>query len=315
MNVKNVVICDSEIRYANSLSENILACKELSVKVYICTDLDNVLKLQKQRKIHIFIVDEQYSEEERRQVFAEQTFILGHTKVCSLAKKERQIGKYQSADEIIQKIFETYAEETEADFVGSIRKTKPKLFAVYSPIHRVGKTTFALALGREIAKQKKTLYLNLEAYAGFQTTEEILNLGDLLYYMKQKNGTFGIRLQTAVQQNELLDYILPISDALDLKEITADEWKELLEQIIENSSYEQIILDIGECVQGMFQLLEICERVYMPVLMDEISQRKVQQYEQNIKRLKLDKLSHITYRFVMPNNIAEYAKLRAKEEH
>ena len=42
-----------------------------------------------------------------------------------------------------------------------------KRIAVYSPVGRTGKTGFALALGKEIAKKRRTLYLNLEEYSGF----------------------------------------------------------------------------------------------------------------------------------------------------
>lgn len=314
MNVKNVVICDRQFQYANSLAENILERKELSLRVYVCTGLDYVLQLQRRKKIHLFIVDESYSKEERKQIQAEQTFVLGVNGDSGLQNEESWIWKCQSADKIMQEIFEKCADGTQIRIAGATRKIKPRMIAVYSPIHRVGKSTFALALGKELAREKKVLYLNLEEYAGYEKTEESLNLGDLLYYMQQKDGAFGMRLQGAVQRDEVLDYIPPISSALDLKEVSVSQWQELLGKIVENSTYEQIILDVGECVQGLFRLLETCERVYMPVLMDEISQRKIRQYEETIRRLKLEKLSHITYRFVMPEHISEYAKLRAKEE-
>ena len=40
------------------------------------------------------------------------------------------------------------------------------LIGVYSPIHRIGKTKFALRLGRQIAEKVPVLYLNLESYSG-----------------------------------------------------------------------------------------------------------------------------------------------------
>ena len=40
----------------------------------------------------------------------------------------------------------------------------------------------------------------------------------------------------------------------------------------------------------------------------------LKQYDENVKQLKLEKLERITCRFVMPEQVEEYAKVRAKEE-
>ena len=52
----------------------------------------------------------------------------------------------------------------------------------------------------------------------------------------------------------------------------------------------------------------------MPVLEDEISRRKVKQYQDNVEQLKLEKLKRITYQFVMPQNPEKLAKILTKEE-
>ena len=196
-----------------------------------------------------------------------------------------------------------------------IRKDRTKLIAVYSPIHRLGKTRFAIALGKEYAKRERVLYLNMEEYAGWEAEEEEgLDMGDLLYYVKQGNGNLGIRLASAVRNMEQLHYVPPIPFSLDLKEISFKEWEIFLEQIMQQSAYERVILDIGEGVQGLFRLLEMCDRVYMPILEDEVSKQKLKRYERTRRELQLDNLARNTYQFVLPDNIEEYVKARAKED-
>ena len=46
----------------------------------------------------------------------------------------------------------------------------------------------------------------------------------------------------------------------------------------------------------------------MPIQKDEISRRKVEQFEENVRCLGLEKILRITSRFVPPDNIEEYAK-------
>lgn len=315
MSDKNVVICDREIRYANGLGENISEREDLAVKVYVCSSFEHVLELEQAKKIHIFIVDEEITYAQRTQIGANQVFVLARGKVADLGEEEWAIGKYQCADEIIRQVFEFYVDRTKENVMRCMNKERARLVAVYSPIHRVGKTTFALALGRECAKSKKVLYLNLEEYAGMEVSQDTnMNLGDLLYYLRQGNGNLGIRLQAAVKEDEGLDVVPPIPVVLDLKEVTWEEWEALITQLLENSLYEMVVLDVGESVQGLFPLLELCDRVYMPVLDDEISRRKVKQYQDNVEQLKLEKLKRITYQFVMPQNPEGFARILMKEE-
>ena len=315
MSDKNVVICDREIRYANGLGENIAEREDLAVKVYVCSSFEHVLELEQAKKIHIFIVDEEITYAQRTQIGANQVFVLARGKVADLGEEEWAIGKYQCADEIIRQVFEFYVDRTKENVMRCMNKERARMVAVYSPIHRVGKTTFALALGRECAKSKKVLYLNLEEYAGMEVSQDTnMNLGDLLYYLRQGNGNLGIRLQAAVKEDEGLDVVPPIPVGLDLKEVTWEEWEALITQLLENSLYEMVVLDVGESVQGLFPLLELCDRVYMPVLDDEISRRKVKQYQDNVEQLKLEKLKRITYQFVMPQNPEGFARILMKEE-
>ena len=313
MNERNLVICDREIRYADSLGENISMREDLAVRVYVCSSLEKVSELSAEKPIHLFVVDEGYTYKERNQIEANQVFVLCRGRVTDLGEEECQVRKYQCADEIIREIFEVYIDKTKENVMRSMKKDRARLVAVYSPIHRLGKTSFAIALGRECAKEKRVLYLNMEEYAGM-SGGEVLTLGDLLYYMKQGNGNLGIRLQAAVRKNEDLDCLLPIPISQDLKEVSEKEWEMLLKELMENSTYELIILDVGESVQGLYNILKRCDRIYMPILEDHISQNKLKQYDDNLKLLNLEKIERITCRFVMPQQVEEYAKVRAKEE-
>ena len=309
----NLVICDKEICYANRLADNISMRRELNVRVFTCSNISMAIKLQKE--IHILVVDESCRYEERCQIHAKQTYVLGRGKIIDKGEKETAIFKYQCADEIIRRIFQSYVEHTNANIMRSAQAERTRMIAVYSPIHRVGKTKFAISLGKEYAKSKRVLYLNLEEYAGFGGGEhEGLHLGDLLYYIKQGNQNLGSRLQAAANKMEQLDYIDPIVMVSDLKDVTQEEWEKLFHQIGENSNYDYVILDLGDSVQGLFAILARCDKIYMPILEDEVSQRKINRYYQNLEQLKLEQVIRNTYRFIMPDDIEEYAKIRVKEE-
>lgn len=299
MNEKHLVICDEEFRYARNLGEMISESDVLAVKVYTCTSLEKTLELAKEKQIHILLISEKYCKEERDNIEAKQTFVLTKGTVENLNPKEHMIYKYQSADQIVQEILETYAENVEENIIKQARRNKTKLLAVYSPIHRVGKSRFAIALGKELSKKEKVLYINMEEYPGEPFLDVYKNhLGDVICYLKQKN--FGLRLQTTVQRVDGLDYIPPMEMCTDLREIALDEWIELFEMIFEHSNYETLILDLGESVQGLFKILQKCNEIYMPTLEDEASRKKLQRYEETIRRLGMEKLFSCTRQFIAP---------------
>lgn len=315
MNEKNLVICDREIRYANSLATNITNEANWAVKVCVCSSIEHVFNFMKDHQIHILIVDESYLYSERQQIMADQTYVLCKDRVIDLGTEEKEILKYRCADDIIREIFEIYTEYMDDNLMLLGRKRGTRLIAVYSPIHRIGKTSFAIALGKEYAKCKETLYLNLEEYPSFEGLEQGgMGLGDLLYYTKQGSGNIASKLRAGVKKIDGLAYLSPISVLRDLKETSAEEWRALLDEIMNNSAYERIILDIGDSIQGLFQILEMCNRVYMPILSDAASERKIQCYDRNVAHLKMERLARVTHRFVVPDSMETYARLRVKEE-
>ena len=65
----------------------------------------------------------------------------------------------------------------------------------------------------------------------------------------------------------------------DLRSVTVAEWLELLEKLASDSDYHVVVLDFGQDVSGLFQLLGNCSQIYMPILSDQDSVRKLENFE------------------------------------
>ena len=87
-----------------------------------------------------------------------------------------------------------------------------------------------------------------------------------------------------------------------------------LAEFVENSVYELVILDVGESIQGLYGILDRCDRIYMPVLEDAGSEIKMKRYDNNLRQLNMETLERRTTRFVMPQKVEDFARIRAKEE-
>ena len=107
-----------------------------------------------------------------------------------------RIYKYQSCPQILRQAMDFYAEQAAVVPGVMLRTEGMKRIAVYSPVGRTGKTGFALALGKEIAKKRRTLYLNLEEYSGFAALYPVdggWTLSELLYFLKKGKSAVGWR--------------------------------------------------------------------------------------------------------------------------
>ena len=164
MSERNLVICDKEFQYAKMLGENVVARSEFALKVYTCTDYEYLLQLRERKAIHILIIDERFTYDKRKEITADKVFVLTKDRCKDISQNEKEIYKFQSVDHILKEVFETYCQETNQDILKHIKKKKQRVIAVYSPVHRIGKTNFALGLGKQLAKEGKTIYINLEEY-------------------------------------------------------------------------------------------------------------------------------------------------------
>ena len=165
-----------------------------------------------------------------------------------------------------------------------------KVIGIYSPIHRIGKTKFAIALGKEMAKGESVLYLSLEPFANgsyFEQGHEG-DLSNLLYFGSQENQNLGLCISVMAGQLGKLDYIRPMPFMEDLFAVEAKRWKALITKILEQSIYQTILLDISDGVKDLFEILDFCDTVYTLYIEEPIAKAKLKQYTDNLMKTGYD---------------------------
>ena len=167
-----------------------------------------------------------------------------------------------------------------------------KVIGIYSPIHRIGKTKFAIELGKEMAKGESVLYLSLEPFAKgsyFEEGEEG-DLSNLLYFGSQENQNLGLCISVMAGQLGKLDYIQPMLFMEDLFAVEGKRWKELITKILEQSIYQTIILDISDGVKDLFEILDFCDTVYTLYIEEPVAKEKLKQYTDNLIKTGYDSI-------------------------
>ena len=183
-----------------------------------------------------------------------------------------------------------------------------RIIGIYSPVGRTQKTSFALTMGQILAKERAVLYLNMESYSGFERLLECSydrGMSDILYYARQENQGIIYKLGGMVQSMQNLDYLPPAASPMDIQTAKYEEWKWLFQEIEKNSSYEVLILDLGDGVADLYQILDFCNEIYVPIRNDVISAAKMEQFENLLRRWDcqsvLDKMRKIHVPFHTAN--------------
>ena len=140
------------------------------------------------------------------------------------------------------------------------------------------------------------------------------NLSDLLYYVRQDNQNLLYKMNSMIQTINNLDYVPPVQMPADIRTTAWQDWERLFQMLILDSSYEVIVLDIGCGIDENFQLLDMCKKIYMPVLSDAVSQCKIAQFE-NLVRIWdypqiLEKTEKIIQQVLISQEIREHRQHR-----
>ncbi len=265
--------------------------KELSLTVQVCSSMSHVQELAGHTHIDFLFLPDTCMKEEWEQVQAEQVFLLSTEPIGTESAQDTlpRIYKYQSGEKILGEMLHCCRDLTGNGvlFRKPGGKNKAEVIGIFSPAHRIGKTTFALKLGEELSHTRNVLYLNLEPYSGSEEffKEGADTLADVLYYAGQEKGNLGLALTMMVKHKGELDYVLPVPVSEDLKSVPVTSWIDLIQKIFAESIYETILLDIDAGLKGVYELLRACTKLY--VLRDDsaYAQAKVRQFEQELTQL------------------------------
>ncbi len=276
-----MVLCDPEEEYAQLMTEFLKKHKELPWKIRTYTSVDDLLRMEK-GAVGLLVVSEAAYSEELQSIQTPRIIVLNESGVVRW-ENVCYVDKYQHADEVLREILQLYIEVAGRCPLRLRRKTDTVFVGNYSPVHRCMQTSFALTMSQLLAREHSVLYLNFEHYAGIAELlpdMQTLDLADLLYFLNADKDKFLLRMQTICRHVGNLDYIPPMKSGQNLLSITAAEWTKLLQKIEELGGYEYVILDLSESMQGLFDILRMCKRIFTLTREDRIAKSKLLQYEQ-----------------------------------
>lgn len=302
MNNRLFVLCDREEEYAYLMTEFLKRHRELPWEIHTYTDREQMLKEEKEEIALLVIAESVYAEEIQR-LRPLRTVILNESGLKG-QDAVRNVNKYQQAENVLRELLEVYMEITGEQQPWLNTRYKTKFVGIYSPVRRCLQTSFALTLSQMLAEEHRTLYLNFEHYAGI--TEllpdmQTRDLADMLYFLTAEREKFKLRFQTMVQQKGKLDYIPPMKSGQNLLSVMPAEWMSLFQKIEEIGEYKYVVLDLSESMQGLFDILRMCVRIFTLTKEDRIARSKLMQYEQVLALYEYEDVLEKTCKCSIPN--------------
>ena len=297
-------VCDLEESYACNLTEYMNERKNAPFEVQAFTNLESLSSYAQEHHIELLLISTEAMCDAVRKLDVERIIILSDGEKVEEYEREACVYKYQSTDGLLAEVMNYYAESSPALQIIPEISSNTEIIGVYSPLGRVGKTSFALMLGEVLGSRQKVLYLNLEDYSGFETlfTEVYRSdLSDLIYFARQKEGNLIYKLNGMIKTFHNLDYIPPAFSPGDLREVHCEEWLKFIREIAVCGGYEVLILDMGNQIEEWFQILRQCSRIYMPILDDPVSRGKLLQFEKILSALEYEDIQEKIKKLQLPN--------------
>ena len=134
--------------------------------------------------------------------------------------------KYQSAQNIVKEVLGQIAEDDRICYTQhSIVGRTADFIGVYAPFGGSGVTKYALSMAQGLAKQYKTLYVNMELFQGLNLLAEgkkgqaqtlSRGMSEVIFYLKQRKDKLALKLETLIISASELDYIMAVEDYRDL---------------------------------------------------------------------------------------------------
>lgn len=298
---KIFAICDLDSHYVKNLMQYINSRQNIPLKLQAFTSPELLKEFAGQNSIELLLISAEAMDEEIAGLPVGKIVVLTEDGAVDL-KGFPAVNRYQASGSLVQEVMQYYGTGNLAVAYAAAKLASTRLIGVYSPVKRCGKTSFAMALGEAYARNRKVLYVNLEDFSGFRglfQKEYRMDISDLLYFYREEKQGMLKRIEEVAEHFHSMYYLPPAMCPADLRSVQPEEWREWFLLLLQ-SSYEVVIVEPGDCINGLEEILALCNKIYMPVKEDKISLAKLEEFDHYLLLAGWEALEDRIRRQVMP---------------
>lgn len=328
-----LAVCDTEVEYVTRFCDYVKRKGKYPFEAAAFTSKDKLQKFCEEEEVDVVLISENIYDLSLKQALKGNVIVLCEEEKEKEGEEIENIYKYQPCAAILQEVIQYYARHMPGIQPVSAKEgcRKIHMIGLFTPVHRSMQTTFAITLGEILAKEHRVLYLNFESFSGFEkrlNRDFMTDMSDLIYYVTNARDALFYKLKGMIETIQKLDYIPPAFSYMDLARITLQQWLLMLKELEINTDYEYLILDLSENMQGLFEILRRCEKVFTLVREDSAAAAKLYQYERLLVRTDYEDVVEKTLQYKLPfirnvplemeqftyGDLADYVKKLVEEE-
>lgn len=267
-----VGVCDRDIDYSRSFMEYVNSDTSLGFQIVIFTDIDHILLYLESRTLDLIITDDiSKCERKGNELYLTDIRVMemSDTRIDyqnnGYLLANNYIYRYQMASEICKQIKKNLVPED------VIIRNVSEFICVYSPLGRCGKTRLAKTIAG-IDEVRGGLYVGMENYS-----DNLASLTtNMLYPLKMNRSDLEDEIMRQIYQEKGIYMSYLSGTYIDAFDVGVPEIEKLKSLLLKSGSFTTICFDIGTAVLSDFSILEVFDKIYMPVLRDELSINKLE---------------------------------------
>lgn len=322
-----VAVCDNDVEYSNAFVSYMLKKKMIGFDYVGFSSPKQILEFSNNNKIAFLIISKTLFNENLEKLNCRTLFLSEENTNLD----NNSVYKYQNINIILRKISTDFHLEIIKTEQQQVMLSVTRLIGIFSPIARCGKSLFSITMAGILANTQNVLYINMEAACGFDwayAKDNEADISDLIYELRQ-GGLDQKTLEQSIKSNSIFDYIPAAECADDLKQIKNKDFIELLGMIFNLNKYGTVIIEFTELLDEYISFIGRADKIYMPVLDDDISITKLRKFLNLLNRIdgsfdkekivplalpKCDDEMHYSPDRLFYSNLGTYIKGILKEE-
>lgn len=285
-------IFDMDVEYRSCLMRGLMEKNALPLPLVEFTRLDSILTFAREKRLELLLISETALTQEVLDAEIGRMILLTEEPVQEDMKGAGQVPahifKYQPLQAIAGAIQCQYSFTQPCAAAVCLYRRQADVYGIYSPVKRCLKSSFAVALAQLLGEQQRTLLLSFEANSALLSMLDLseaacaVNLSDALYYYLQ--GTLPAHKAGLVGTCHSFDFIAPAKNPEDLEGMRAEDAAGFIRYFAQECGYSCIVIDFGDALTGISRILPCCDRIFMPIKADWISEKKKSCYLDYIQK-------------------------------
>lgn len=174
---------------------------------------------------------------------------------------------YQSVDDVYMEMRSFIGQE-----MPERKEQGKKIYGIYSPLGRSGKTSFAMAY----AKRHSFFYIGMEEY-GLQGNNSF-GVGDLIYHIHNRKENLPELMCSMMEERKGVQMLASPTFFSDIHLMEVEDFRWFLEQVREDTKLPSVFVDFGTGTLLDMEVLDYFDKVYVPVLSGVTEEEKLRRF-------------------------------------